>query len=303
MLRSLVLGIANRKMVRRAVTSGLGRRVALRFVAGERLDDAIAVSRRLNARSADASLDYLGENVTEVEQAAAAARVYRDALEAIQAEGLRANISVKLTQLGLDLPGDHDVGLIDGVVARAAAAGSTVTLDMEDHRTTDRTIDACLRLAGSFPGTVGVAIQAYLHGTPADLERLAGADVQVRLCKGAYREPRAIAHRRRADVDAAFASLTVRLLGSPLYAMIATHDERLIEHAKRQIRTLGRARDSYEFQMLYGVRRELQQRLIAEGHQVRIYLPFGGQWYPYLMRRIAERPANVRFFLESLARG
>ena len=303
MLRSTVLGIANLGFVRRVVTGGPGRRVALRFVAGEQLDDAIAVVRGLNARGASASLDHLGENVTELAQAQAAATTYQAAIDRIEADGLQANISVKLTQLGLDLPGDDDADLIDKVVARAAAAGTSVTLDMEDHRYTDRTIDTCVRLAAQYPGRVGVAVQAYLHRTPADLARLTQADLHVRLCKGAYREPRAVAYRRAARVDAAFASLAVQLLESDAYAMIATHDHRLIEHAKRQIRTLGRARDTYEFQMLYGIRRELQQQLLDEGHRLRVYLPFGDAWYAYLMRRIAERPANVRFFLESLARG
>lgn len=303
MLRSVVLGIANRPLVRRLATGGPGRRVALRFVAGEQLDDAIAVIRSLNARGADVSLDHLGENVVDVAQAHAAAATYQAAIDRIEADGLRANVSVKLTQLGLDLPGEHDVDLVDKVVARAAAAGTSVTLDMEDHRYTDATIDACLRLAALYPGKVGVAIQAYLHRTPGDLARLIEADLHVRLCKGAYREPRAIALRRPARIDAAYASLAVQLLGSDAYAMIATHDHRLIEHAKRQIRALGRTPDSYEFQMLYGVRRELQQELLDEGHRLRVYVPFGSAWYPYLMRRIAERPANVRFFLESLARG
>ena len=303
MLRSAVLGIANRKAIRRLATGGIGRRVALRFVAGETLDDAIEVVRTINARGASVSLDHLGENVTEVAQAKAAAEAYREAIDRISAERLRANISVKLTQLGLDLPGDEDVALIDGVVARAAEAASSVTLDMEDHRYTDRTLDACVRLARAYPGRIGVAIQSYLKRTPGDLARLAEADVHVRLCKGAYKEPRAIAFTKRSDVDAAYARLTNELLASPVYAMLATHDERLIRHAIKGIETLGRPRDSYEFQMLYGVRRELQQRLIQEGHPVRVYVPFGSQWYAYLMRRIAERPSNVRFFVEALARG
>jgi proline dehydrogenase len=284
-------------------TGGLGRKVALRFVAGEEIDDAIEAIRAINEEGASVSVDYLGENVTDLEQAKAAAGVYLATLDRIAAESLSSGISVKLTQLGLDIDGSHAFDLIEGIVARAAEIRTTVTLDMEDHRYTERTVEAAVRLGGSFPGAVGVAIQASLHRTPADLERLIEARVQVRLCKGAYLEPRAIAYRGRSEVDAAFARLANRLITSPSYAMIATHDEQLIDHVLRQVIRTGRVPGTYEFQMLYGVRRELQRRLAADGYRVRVYVPFGSQWYPYLMRRIAERPANVRFFLESLARG
>jgi proline dehydrogenase len=302
-LRSVVLGVANRRFVRGLATGGLGRKVALRFVAGEDVDHAIEAIRAINGEGASASVDYLGENVTDLEQAKAAAGVYLATLDLIATEGLSSGISVKLTQLGLDVDGSHAYELIEGIVARAAEIRTAVTLDMEDHRYTERTVETAVRLAGSYPGAVGVAIQACLHRAPADLERLIEAEVQVRLCKGAYLEPRAIAHRRRSEVDSAFASLANRLITSPSYAMIATHDERLIDHVLRQAARTKRAPGTYEFQMLYGVRRELQRKLIAEGYRVRIYVPFGSQWYPYLTRRIAERPANVRFFLESLARG
>jgi proline dehydrogenase len=302
-LRSIVLGVANRRFARRMATGGLGRRVALRFVAGEDVDHAINAIRAINEEGASASVDYLGENVTDLEQAKAAAGVYLATLDRIATEGLSSGISVKLTQLGLDIDGSHAFDLIEGIVARAAEIRTAVTLDMEDHRYTERTVETAVRLGTSHPGAVGVAIQACLHRTPADLERLMDARVQIRLCKGAYLEPRAIAYRRRSEVDAAFARLANRLITSPSYAMIATHDERLIDHVLTQAARTKRAPGTYEFQMLFGVRRELQRKLIADGYRVRIYVPFGGQWYPYLMRRIAERPANVRFFLESLARG
>ena len=303
MLRSMVLSVANRTAVRKAVTGGLGRRVALRFVAGEELDQAVAVVHRLNERGFDVSLDYLGENVSDPDQARAAAGVYRAALERIDTGALRANVSVKLTQLGIDLGPGVGYENAAGVLRRAAEAGTTVTLDMEDHDYTDRTIDSCLRLSGASPGRAGVAIQAYLRRTPADLERLIDARVQVRLCKGAYKEPRAIAYHSRARVSAAYKSLATRLLSSPAYAMIATHDEELVDHAVAEVTRSGRDRDTFEFQMLYGVRREMQQRILGQGYRVRLYVPFGSQWYPYLMRRIAERPANMRFFAESLLRG
>ena len=298
-----MLGVANRKVARRLATGGLGRKVALRFVAGEDLDHAIEAMRAINEQGAPASVDYLGENVTDLEQAKAAAGVYLATLDRIATEGLSSGISVKLTQLGLDIDGSHAFDLIEGIVARAAEIRTGVTLDMEDHRYTERTVETAVRLGGSYPGAVGVAIQACLHRTPADLERLIEARVQVRLCKGAYLEPQEIAYRRRSEVDAAFARLANRLITSESYAMIATHDERLIDHVLKQVARTKRAPGTYEFQMLFGVRRELQRKLIADGYRLRVYVPFGSEWYPYLMRRIAERPANVRFFLESLARG
>jgi proline dehydrogenase len=301
-LRAAVLGVANRRVMRRIVTGGLGRRVALRFVAGEDLEHAVSVIRALNEEGASVSIDHLGENVTTIEQAKAAAAAYITALDAISADKLNADISVKLTQLGLDVDSAQAFDLIEGVVARAASGGVSVTLDMEDHRYTDRTVENALRLARSHPGRIGIAVQAYLFRTAADLERLIDAKVQVRLCKGAYLEPRALAIRRRADVDAAFARLANRLITSPTYAMIATHDQRLVDHVITQAEKVGRARETFEFQMLYGIRRELQKRLLDQGFRLRVYVPYGGEWYPYLMRRIAERPANIRFFIEALVR-
>ena len=303
MLRGLVVGAAHSKLVRSIATGRAGRRVAERFVAGETLDDALAAIRKLNADGATVSIDHLGENVTDLAQAKAATDVALRAMEAIEAQGLRANVSIKLTQIGLDIDTAAAADHADVIVERAARAGTTVTLDMEDHRYTDRTIDECLRLNAAHDGTVGIAIQACLRRTPEDLERLIAARIQVRLCKGAYLEPRAIALRSRRDVGAAFAGLATRLLASGSYAMIATHDEAMIRHAESEARRLGRDQGSYEFQMLFGVRRELQRQLLVAGEHLRIYVPFGEQWYPYLTRRIAERPANVRFFAEALFRG
>lgn len=302
MLRQTVLAIANRPLLRRVVTRGPGRSVALRFVAGETLDDALAVIGDLNASGATVSIDALGENVTDPAQAKAAAQLYLEALDEIASRSLSANVSVKLTQLGLDIDPDLAYAHAASIVARARAAGTTVTFDMEDHRYTDRTIDVCLALAAPDPASVGLALQAYLHRTPDDLARLTAAGVHIRLCKGAYAEPDDVALTDRSDIDAAYAALCVALMRTDSYAMIATHDERLVRHAERQARTLGRDRSTFEFQMLYGVRRELQQRLVEEDHRLRVYVPFGSEWYPYLMRRIGERPANVRFFAEALLR-
>lgn len=302
-LRSVILAISNRAAMRRLVTGGVGRRVALRFVAGEDLEDALKVVKQLNERGMTASIDYLGENVTDATAAQAATRVYLTAIDRIEAAGLRANLSVKLTQMGLDIDEEFALGNAAVVAARAAEAGSTLTLDMEDHRYTDRTIDTCLRLAHRYPEQIGVAIQAYLYRTPADVERLIEARVQIRLCKGAYREHKRIAYRRKHQVDAAFARLLVRVLESSAYPMIATHDPRLVEFAVRQIRLLGRDPSTFEFQMLLGVRRDLQEQLVSLGYRVRVYVPFGSEWYPYFMRRLAERPENIRFFLRQLVRG
>jgi proline dehydrogenase len=300
MLRSAILTVANRPFVRRLATGKAGRRVALRFVAGEDVEDALAVVKALNERGMTASLDYLGENVRDAAAAQAAADTYRGTIERVEAAGLKANLSMKLTQMGLDLDPEVAIGNAAIVAARAAEADSSITLDMEDHRYTGQTINTCLRLADRYDRRVGVAVQTYLYRTPADVERLIEGRVHVRLCKGAYREPRAVAYQTKAEVDRAYARLLVRLLEAGAYPMIATHDARLIDFAKRQALTLRRDRSTFEFQMLYGVRRDLQELLVREGYRVRVYVPFGTEWYQYFMRRIAERPANVKFFLRQL---
>ena len=302
-MRNFILTVADRPWVRRLMTGGAGRRVALRFVAGEDLEDALKVVKALNERGMTASIDYLGENVTDATKAQAATDSYRASIERVEAAGLRANQSAKLTQMGLEIDEEVALGNAAIVAARAAEAGSTLTLDMEDHRYTARTIDTALRLAHRYPERIGVAVQAYLHRTPGDVDRLNEAGVQVRLCKGAYKEPRRIAYQRTKDVDAAYARLLVRLLEGNVYPMIATHDTRLIEFGLRQVSKLDRDRETFEFQFLLGVRRDLQERLVADGYRVRIYVPFGNEWYPYFRRRIAERPANLKFFLRQLLSG
>jgi len=302
-LRSLILAVANRSAMRRIVTGGLGRRVAMRFVAGEDIEDALKAVKVLNERGMTASIDYLGENITDAPTAQAATEVYRAVIERVEAAGIRANLSAKLTQMGLDIDEEFALGNAAVVAARASEAGETLTLDMEDHRYTDRTLDTALRLAHRYPERIGVAVQTYLYRTPDDVERLNQARVRIRLCKGAYREPKKISYQRKDDVDAAFARLLVRVLEDNVYPMIATHDERLVTFALRQIEILGRPRDTFEFQMLLGVRRDLQEMLVAGGYRVRVYVPFGSEWYPYFMRRLAERPANIKFFLRQLVRG
>jgi proline dehydrogenase len=203
--------------------------------------------------------------------------------------------------MGLDVSRDSAVANAARVVARASQTGSTVTFDMEDHRYTERTVEICLDLAARHPDAVGLALQSYLFRTPSDLERV--LHVPVRICKGAYLEPRGVAYRRKSDVDRAFAHQVRRLLEAGAYPMIATHDERLVRFARKIAQRSGRSPQTFEFQMLYGVRRDLQDQLAADGYRVRVYVPFGTEWYPYLVRRLAERPANLLFFLSQVVRG
>jgi len=300
MMRSALLRVTGNPVVRRAASGGLGRRVSLRFVAGEELDDALAVMRSLREGGLMTSLDHLGEHVTDLAAAQAAADAYTAALDRLEATG-DANIAVKLSQLGLDVDREAAVKNAARVVERAAASGATVTFDMEDHRFTERTVEICLEMQERHPGAVGLALQSYLYRTPADLERVLG--VQVRLCKGAYLEPPSVALASKEDVDGAYAFLARRLLEAGAYPMIATHDARLVRFVQHTAERLGRDRSTFEFQMLYGIRRDLQHRLASEGYRVRVYVPYGTEWYPYLVRRMAERPANMKFFVTQLFRG
>lgn len=294
LLGRLVLAVTRLGLVRRIFTGGRwGRRVAMRFVAGETLDEAVTVARDLNARGFLVSLDHLGEHVSDAALAAQALASYCACLDRIAAEGLSANISVKLTQLGLGL----DDGLVERslgeLAARAAAAGGTVTVDMEESALTQVTLDLYCR-AQAEHHNLGLALQAYLHRTPDDLARLLPLGGLVRLCKGAYDEPAEVALRRREQVSAAFASLLTDLMACEgVRPAVATHDHRLVARA----RELARDRvQPFEFQMLYGIRPSLQAELVAAGFPVRVYVPYGVAWYPYLTRRLAERPANVWFF-------
>lgn len=291
-----------RPRVRRMVTQGPGRRVANRFVAGETLEDAVRVAQELNAEGFLVTLDALGESVRDPRATDSAAELYLATLDVIAEQHLRSEISIKPTQLGLLVDPERCRKHIRTLVERASEIGTTVTVDMEDHRTTEHTISLVCDLSESFPGRVGVALQAYLHRSRDDLRRLLDARVRVRLCKGAYREPKTIALRSRSDISAAFAALATQLLGSTSYAMLATHDDTLIGICEREIAARDISGDTHEFQMLHGVRVPLQRELLQRGHKVRIYVPFGDQWYPYLMRRIAERPANIRFLAEALLR-
>lgn len=292
-----LLAVTSRSPVRRLFTElGPGRALAMRFVAGETLDDAVRAARELNRAGMAVSLDHLGEHVADPQMAMGARKDYLALLERIGAEGLDCNISVKLTQLGLGLDEELAAEALEELADKAAEVGTTVTVDMEESRYTQATVDLFARLQPRL-GNLGVALQAYLRRTRADLERLMPLGGHIRLCKGAYAEPPEIAYPRKAEVDESFARLLgVLMVAETTMPAVATHDERLIDLAKE---LAARRRGPFEFQMLYGVRTPLQRRLVEEGHPLRVYVPYGAEWYPYLTRRLAERPANLLFFLRA----
>ncbi len=294
----LTVAVTQAAPVARAITSTrAGRALASRFVAGETLDDVAEVASSLNGEGMLVSLDHLGEEVDDEATVLRATDEYVECLERIAADGLQANISIKPTQLGLAIDEDLALRCVDRLAEKAAEVGTTVTLDMEDSRYTEATVRLYEKAQGAH-GNLGIALQAYLYRTPDDLERLMPLGGHIRLCKGAYVESSDIAYTSKADVDAAFAALLEVLMASPdTKPAIATHDSKLVDLA----RELAVDRDGpLEFQMLYGVRPDLQRMLVEEGYEMRIYVPFGSQWYPYLTRRLAERPANAWFFAKAL---
>ncbi len=302
MLRSLILAAARSPRIERLVsTAPVSRDVVKRFVAGTTAADALRVTRELVGQGLTVTLDYLGEDTLRPEQAVATRDEYLRLLDGLGAGGLTsaAEVSLKLSALGLRFDEKTAYEHAARVCEAAAAAGTTVTLDMEDHTTTDATLEILGRLREHHP-TVGVALQAYLRRTEADCRDLAGPGSRVRLCKGAYAEPESVAYQARLDVDKSYVRCLNILMSGDGYPMVATHDPRLIAIARERARWFDRAVDEFEFQMLYGVRPAEQRRLVEEGYTVRVYVPYGTQWYGYLMRRLAERPANVAFFLRAL---
>jgi proline dehydrogenase len=302
MLKLAFLWLSRRQSLFRFVQHNrIARGFANRFVAGETLDSAVTAVRTLNARGISASLDLLGESVTNAEEAGATADAYVEILDRIAAERLDANVSVKLTALGQDIGQGVCEANIGRVLERAKTHGNFVRLDMESSGYTQRTLDLFKeRLFPGFPEQVGVVLQSYLRRTAQDVERSIALQCRVRLCKGAYKEPATVAFPDKGDVDANYDACMRRLMDEGRYPGLATHDERLIATAKQHAREHGIGVDRFEFQMLYGVRRDLQDQLVREGYRLRVYVPFGTQWYPYLMRRLAERPANVSFMLGSV---
>jgi proline dehydrogenase len=301
MLRPIFLALSRQRgLARFALGHAVLRRAALRFVAGERLEDAVRAIRELNATGLAATLDFLGENTTTPQAAAASAQAYFAILDELHRTSVESNLSLKLTQLGLGLDDALCETLLGQILDRAG--GMFVRIDMEGSAYTERTLRLFERLWAAGRRNTGVVIQAYLRRSGADVERLIVLGARVRLCKGAYAEPPSIAFPHKRDVDAAFARLTERLLLNGTYLAIATHDERLIAGVCRFAAAHAIAPDRFEFQMLYGIRRDLQARLTGDGYRVRVYVPFGGEWYPYFMRRLGERPSNVMFLIGSLLR-
>ncbi|HEU0132900.1 MAG TPA: proline dehydrogenase family protein [Mycobacteriales bacterium] len=301
MLRRTILAASRSPRLRAAIsTMPVSRDVVARFVAGETAEDAVAATRELVGAGLTVSLDHLGEDTTEPGHADAVTKAYLTLLARLDDAGLTggAEVSVKLSAIGQALDRQMCLDNARHVCEAATAAGTTVTLDMEDHTTTDSTLGILRELRADFPGT-GAVIQAYLRRSPGDVEDLVRDGARVRLCKGAYKEPESVAYQSRHEVDLAYVRLLVRLMDAGAYPMVATHDPRLVAIAAK----LAERREpgTFEFQMLYGIRPDEQRRLAADGHRVRIYTPYGQEWYGYLMRRLAERPANLAFFLRALA--
>jgi len=282
-------------------TSGVARELSARFVAGETLDDALRVGRKINSEGITLTLDHLGESVTSLEEAAGARDVYVRTLAAIHENAICGNVSLKLTQFGLDLSEEDCRANVAMLVAGAARLGSFVRVDMEASAYTEQTLRLVEDLHAQY-GALGTVIQAYLYRSRKDVERLCARRIRIRLCKGAYLEHADVAFPRKADVDRNYVELMQFLLDEGEYPAIATHDEKIIEQTKAYALRKGIAPGRFEFQMLYGIRRDVQRRLVSEGYGLRLYVPFGKAWYPYFMRRLAERPANVFFLARHMFR-
>lgn len=299
-LRAFFLWLSDRRWLGRvAMATPLVRRMPFRFVAGTTLDQAVSAVRSLNASGMSATLDVLGESVEDRASADRAAAAYVDAIERIAAHRLDANVSIKLTQMGLDLGVEECLSVMAPVVDAGDRLDIFIRIDMESSEYTDRTLEV-VRSLRSDGHDVGPVIQSYLHRSPADVERLAAERVRTRICKGAYAESPEIAHQERLAVGDAFVALCEELLRADAYPAVATHDPDMLQRVGAVARERGIGQDRFEYQMLYGVRRDLQRQLVQAGNRLRIYVPYGTEWYPYFMRRLAERPANVLFILRSV---
>jgi len=297
--RSILLFLARQRWLRQAVEAApVGRGMVHRFVAGENLDAALSVCRQLETAGMTATLDHLGENVTNLAEAEASLAEYLAAWEGIKKAGLSADTSLKLTQFGLDLSTEVCIRLVSRLAEAARTAGRRIEIDMESSAYTDRTLGVVEAVHKEF-GNVRAVVQAYLYRSEKDVERLCHLGVPIRLCKGAYLEPGEKAFPEKAQVDANYVKLMRYLVQNGTEPAIATHDEAMITETLKALKERGLPREGYEFQMLYGVRRDLQQRLAREGHRLRVYVPYGREWYPYFMRRLAERPANVWFLIKN----
>lgn len=307
MLRALFISLSeNRSLRGMAERSAIGRRLSSRFVAGTQVDDALRVTQTVNQKGLSVSVDNLGENVTNADEARASAELYHEMLDEISSRQLNANVSLKLTHMGLDVDEKLARDLVTGLVAKAAAMNprNFVRVDMEGSPYTQRTLDFVheLHRMPGHAGAVGAVIQSYMRRAEKDIEGLLAERIRIRLCKGAYKEPEEIAFQKKTEVDANYVQLMKVLMKSGVYHGLATHDEKIINQAKIFATQENIAREAFEFQMLYGIRRDLQRRLVREGWRMRVYIPFGTEWYPYFMRRLAERPANVFFIARNFLR-
>jgi proline dehydrogenase len=307
MLRTFFVRLSENQSLRNfAERSSLGRRLSGRFVAGTEIADAVRATQAVNRSGMSVSIDNLGENVTNPDEARHSAQLYRQILDAITTNHLNANISLKLTHMGLDVDENLAREIVSGLVAKAASMTPPgfVRVDMEGSPYTQRTLDFVHELH-RMPGnanSVGTVIQSYLRRSESDIEKLLSENIRIRLCKGAYKEPAEIAFPAKSDVDANYVKLMKILMKSGIYHGLATHDEKIIHQAEAFATAEKLSPDSFEFQMLYGIRRDLQQRLVRKGWRLRVYIPFGTEWYPYFMRRLGERPANVFFIARNLLR-
>ena len=307
MLREFFISLSESHWLRNlAERSSIGQRISSRFVAGTQVEDALRATRTVNQSGPSVSIDNLGENVTNADEARASAQLYHELLDDIAAQKLDANISLKLTHMGLDVDEKLARDQVTGLVAKAAAMNprSFVRVDMEGSPYTQRTLDFVHELHRSpgNQGCVGAVIQSYMRRSESDIEKLLAEGIRIRLCKGAYKEAADIAFQEKSEVDANYVKLMKILMKSKVYHGLATHDENIINQAKAFATSQRISRDAFEFQMLHGIRRDLQQSLVHDGWRMRVYIPFGTEWYPYLMRRLAERPANVLFIAKNLLR-
>jgi proline dehydrogenase len=306
-LRAVFIGLSESRSLRGlAERSSFGQRTSARFVAGTQVEDALRAAEAVNRSGAHVSIDNLGENVTNADEARASAGLYHQLLDALGQRKLDANISLKLTHMGFDVDEKLAYDLVTGLVAKAASMTpkNFVRVDMEGSPYTQRTLDFvhALHRAPGNQGCVGAVIQSYMRRAESDVEKLLNERIRIRLCKGAYKEPADIAFQKKSEVDESYVKLMKTLMKSGIYHGLATHDENIVNQAKAFATRENLARDSFEFQMLYGIRRDLQAALVKDGWHVRVYIPFGTEWYPYYMRRLAERPANVLFILKNIFR-
>ncbi|MGZ4817855.1 MAG: proline dehydrogenase family protein [Terriglobales bacterium] len=304
MLRELFIGLSTSRALRAfAERSSIGQKMSRRFVAGTTIEELLSAAESVNAKGMTVSVDNLGENVTNAAEAEASAQLYHRLLDLLTQRRLKANVSLKLTHMGLDVDSKLCEKLVCALVDHAKKVDNFVRVDMEGSPYTQRTLDFVHELHVHYPGHTGAVLQSYMRRSEADAEKLISDKIRIRLCKGAYKEPPEVAFQKKSEVDANYVKLAKILLKSGVYHGIATHDEKIIQQVMLFAEKEKIARDSFEFQMLYGIRRDLQERIVREGWGMRVYIPFGTEWYPYLMRRLAERPANVFFIAKNILRG